>query len=162
MTLYEIDANIKAVIENGFVADEDGVITFDETDLDTLQAELETKLENIALYIKNTEAEADAIRQEEKALAERRKAKENKVDRLKQYMLGYIEQQGWKKFETPRVLAKVTKGESVEVDMDKLPEQYMTIKTELKPDKKLIKEALKSGTEIEGAQLVQSRNVSIK
>jgi len=161
MTLYEIDANIKAVIEQGFAVDDDGVITFEADDLDALQEALETKLENIALYIKNTEAEAEAIKAEEQALKRRREAKENKVDKLKQYMLGYIEQNGWKKFETAKVLAKVTKGESVEVDMDKLPEKYMTIKTELKADKKLIKEALKNGTKIEGAELVQSRNIKI-
>ena len=57
MNLYEIDENIQKVIEDAFVVDEDGVITFDESNLEELQGALDTKLENIALYIKDLEAE---------------------------------------------------------------------------------------------------------
>ena len=161
MNLYEIDANIQAIIENGFAVDEDGVITFDESDLDGLQEKLETKLENIALYIKNLEADVIAFKDEEKALEGRRKAKENKADRLKAYLQGYLEQTEKGKFETPRVLAKITKGEAVEVDLNKLPKEYVTVKEEIKPDKTAIKQALKSGKVIEGCRLVQSKNVKI-
>lgn len=162
MNLYEIDANIQKVIEDGFVVDEDGVITFDESNLEELQEALDTKLENIALYIKDLEAEGKAFKDEEDALKKRRETREKKAEKLKAYLLGYLEKREKEKFETTRVVAKVTKGEAVEVDMDKLPEQYMTIKTELKPDKKALKEALKGGAEIEGAKLVQSRNINIK
>ena len=163
MKLYEIDANIKAVIENGFAVDEDGVITFDESNLDELQEALETKLENIALYIKDLGAEVQAFKDEEKALAERRKTRENKAERLKAYLLGYLEQSEKGKFETTRVLAKISKGEGVEVeDIEKIPQEYITVKTELKPDKTAIKKALKAGETIEGAKLVESKNINIK
>lgn len=163
MTLYEIDKNINDVIERGFAVDEDGVITFDETDLDNLQTALETKLESIALYIKNTEAEANAIKIEEQMLAERRKAKENKAKRLTDYMTAYLMQRGQKKFETPRVVASIRTSEQVIVDdPDTIPDEYATIKTERKPDKKMIKLALKSGMEIAGAKLVVNQNLNIK
>ena len=165
MTLYEIDKNIKEVIEQGFTVDEDGVVVFEQSDLDSLQAQLEEKLENIALYIKNTEAEVNALKAEEKALAERRKAKENKISWLEKYISSYLEQQGWKKFETTKVVASIRESEAVEVAEDaieKLPAEYIAIKTEIKPDKKALKMALKGGAEIAGVKLVKNKNLNIK
>ena len=165
MTLYEIDKNIKEVIEQGFTVDEDGVVVFEQEDLDSLQAQLEDKLENIALYIKNTLAEVNAIKAEETILAERRKAKENKAERLKEYMQSYLEQQGRKKFETTKVVASIRESEAVEVAEDaveKLPLGYVTVKTEMKPDKKALKKALKDGVEIAGVKLVKNKNLNIK
>ena len=76
MSLYHIDQAILALVDP-----ETGEIMDGEA-FDQLQMERETKLENIALWIKNLKAENAAIRQEEKALAERRKAGENKVERI--------------------------------------------------------------------------------
>ena len=72
MNLYQIDAEILKVIdfETGEVLDEDK--------LEELQMSKNEKIENILLYIKNLNADAEIIKAEEKALAERRKAKENK------------------------------------------------------------------------------------
>lgn len=163
MTLYEIDKNIKAVIEDGFVADEDGVITFEAGDLDNLQAQLEDKLENIALYIKNLKADITALKDEETMLKARRATKENKVQWLEQYITSYLKQNNMKNLDTPRVYASIRQSEAVVVDeVDKLPAEYVTIKTEAKPDKKAIKQALKAGIEIEGAKLVQNDNLNIK
>lgn len=94
MTLYEIDAAIMACVD----AETGEIVDFDQ--LDKLTMAREEKLENIALYIKALEAEAAAIREEEKSLAARRKVKENKAARLREYLADAL---GGQPFETARV-----------------------------------------------------------
>lgn len=77
MTIYEIDARMAGLIdpETGELLDYEAFAS--------LQMEREAKIENMALWYKDLTAEAKAIREEEKALAERRKSAENKAERLK-------------------------------------------------------------------------------
>ncbi len=80
MTLYEID---KAITD---LADpETGEITDFEA-LDNLQMARDQKIENIACYYKNLVSDAEAIKAEKEALAERQKVAENKAARLKEYL----------------------------------------------------------------------------
>ena len=65
-----------------------------------LNMERNRKIEGMAIWYKNLTAEAKAIREEEKALAERRKGLEGKADSLKEY-LGRIT--GGEKFSTSKV-----------------------------------------------------------
>ena len=76
-TLYQLDEAIDAVISGGFVVDEEtGEVLFDCENLDALREQRNAKLEAVALYIKNLDAEAAAIRAEVAALAARQKAAE--------------------------------------------------------------------------------------
>ena len=52
------------------------------------------------------------------------------------------------------------KSEAVVVDEDKLPKEYQIVS--YKPDKKTLKELLKSGKHIEGATLEERRNLNIR
>ena len=85
MTLYEIDAAILACVDQ-----ETGEI-IDPEALDALQMEREKKLENVALWVKDLKAEAEAIGNEVKALTARKKAAENKAERLKAWLAGALE-----------------------------------------------------------------------
>ena len=76
MTLYEIDKEIQALIT------EDGEIE-DIERFDALAMERDKKIENIGCWVKNLDAEAASIREEEKALAERRHRLESKAERLR-------------------------------------------------------------------------------
>lgn len=164
MNLYEIDGAIREVLENGISYDEEtGEVIFDATDLEQLQADLETKLENAGLYIKNLISEADAIRNEEAALKARREAKTKKADRIAEYVKGYLLMDGRPKYETPRVLMQIRKSEAVEIDpLAKLPDEYIALKYDVKPDKMALKKALKRGEEIEGVRLITNQNITIK
>jgi len=58
---------------------------------------------------------------------------------------------------------KVQKNrESVQVDEDLLPKKYFAKKIESKPDKKTLKELLKAGKKIKGAELVRTEKLVIK
>ena len=110
--------------------------------------------------MKDLLAEAEAIKAEEQALAKRRKQAENKADWLKRYVAQALEGE---KFKTPRVAISYRTSEAVEIlDEDLIPEEFLMIKTEYKPDKKAIKDELKVGGEVEGAVLVKRTSLQIK
>lgn len=159
MTLYEIDSAIV-----GLVDDETGEIT-DEQLFDALQMERDAKIENIGLYYKDLTAEAKAIKEEEQALAARRKAAEAKAERLK-HLLDYALQ--GQKFSTPRLKVSYRKSQTVEVAdgfvawADENRPDLLTY-TQPKPSKSAIKDALKAGGIPEGLAHIESHeNISIK
>ena len=77
MKLYEINNAILDCIdmETGEIIDIDK--------LNKLEFEREAKIEGVACWIKDLKAEAEAIKTEKQALAERQKVAENKVESLK-------------------------------------------------------------------------------
>lgn len=160
LSLYEINSLI-ANYEMQF--DEDGVWE-NESELDELNIAREEKIESICLWIKNLRAEASAIKDEEKNLADRRKAKEAKADRLESYVASNL--QG-KSFETSKVKVTFRKSESVEIlNEDAVPESCLDIQVVRKPIKaeikKKLKEAEAKGEEIPWARLNKSNNIGIK
>ena len=163
-SLYEIDSNILAVLNGGFVVDEEtGEILFDAGDLEALEAERGAKLESIACFIKNLDADAAALKAEEKALAERRQAKERKAQRLREYLAASMQQAEQTRFETARCALSFRKSESVEIlDAEALPADLVNIKQTIAPDKAAIKKLLKAGGVVEGAQLVERQNLQVK
>lgn len=152
MKLYEIDDAILACVDP-----ETGEA--DEDKLNALLMERNVKIESIALWIKNLLADAAEIKQEEKAFAERRKAKENRAESLRKYLAGYLDGQ---KFETAKVAVSFRHSKRVEVtDMSKLSDEYMRYK-EPEVDKKKLMEELKAGIKIDGAELVDNVSMTIK
>ena len=157
MTLFELN---KAIEDFDLIVDEETGEVLNIDELDALNLAKDEKIENVCLWIKNLEAEADAIKTEEKNLEARRKSKENKVKSLKGYVSYAL---GGKKFETPRVAVSYRKSESVKIDDDYvIPDKWCELSVLKKPNKKLIKEALKKGEHIAGAELIEKQNINIK
>lgn len=165
-SLYEIGTIYNTVIDGGMVFDEDtGEVLFDAGNLEALEGELNEKLEACGLYVKNMKAEAEAIRAEEKALAERRRAKERKTERLKQYVLACMEQTGTESVETARVRLTTRQSQFVEVtDEDALykaaPDYF--VRQAPKVDKAGLRKALKEGEHIPGVALVDNCTLQVK
>lgn len=162
LSLYQIDASIESIL-NGFelVNTETGEIIGAEA-LDALQMAREDKIENTGLYIKNQAVLIEAMKKEEKAIADRRKAYEGQLEKLKSY-LG--ESLGGEKFETAKVSIFFRKSPpSAEIiDASKLTSEYMReIPAKYEPDKTKIKEALKAGKAVEGAELRQTVSCYVK
>ncbi len=151
-SLYEINQEILACI------DEETGEVFDSHRFDELNMALTDKLEGISCWVKNLEAEAAALKAEEQAFAARRKSAENKAASLKNYLAGYL--QGCP-FETLRVKISFRKSESLEVsETAVVPEEYLKHTVEV--NKADLKKAVKSGLVLDGVQLVQKQNISIK
>lgn len=157
MNLFEIE---KAILNFEFEIDEETGEILNIEALDNLKMAKETKVENIGLYIKNLNAEAEAVKAEKQAMADRQKALENKANRLKDYLL--IATQG-EPFSTPRLAISYRKSESVEIDEDaNLPDEYVNTEVVTKPDKKALKEAIKGGAKIKGVRVIEKQNIQIK
>lgn len=153
MTLYEIDQELLSCID----AETGEVI--DAEKLNSLQMERETKIESVALWIKDLKAEAEALKAEKQAFADRQKAVENKAESLKNWLSDAL---AGEKFKTTRVAVSFRKTKSVLVDsVYDLDAKYVKYK-DPDPDKKAIREAIEAGQTVKGAQLVENVSVTIK
>lgn len=163
-SLYELDQAVLTVLDNGLIFDEEtGEILWDEDNFNQLEMERNDKLESVALYIKSLDADAAAIKAEEKALAERRSIKEKKADRLRGYLAFSMQSFGDTKLETPRVALSFRKSEHVEIEDENLiPLDFCRQKVTVTPDKTAIKKAIKNGETVNGATLVERQNLQIK
>ena len=161
MSLYSITGDLLTVIEGGMVVDmENGVILFDADNLEELEGEYLDKLEACGLYCKNEQADIDAIKEEEKRLADRRRIKENKVKRLKEYMLQSMEVTDTKKLDTPKVYISTRKSQKVIIDNEsKIPRQFIKVTESV--NKTEIKKALKNG-DVDGAHMEESVNLTLR
>lgn len=89
MKLYDIEAAIEQAIDELLesIDEETGEVSEEaKRTLEEFRAERESKLENIACYIKNLEADSEAMKNEEDKLKKRRKANDNKVQRLREFL----------------------------------------------------------------------------
>lgn len=157
MNLYELNVQIEQAL-NDCIDVETGEIG-DTSILDNLQIEFSDKVENLCLYIKSLKADISALKTEEEALAERRKAKERKVARITDYVLTNLHGE---RFETSKCAVTWRTSDSVEIiDIDRVPTKYLNY-GEPKPIKADIKKAIKCGIEVPGAQIVRNTNGTIK
>ena len=163
MRLYEINAALEALLEQ--VDPETGELTCDMETLETLTLARDEKLEGLALYCKNCDAEAKAIREEEKTLAERRRVLENKAARAKTFL---EEQLAGEKFQTAKVAVNYRSSKAVEITDEESFWAYafkhpgFIRQKQPEADKTAIGAALKNGQEIPGAELIEKLNMSIK
>lgn len=161
MNLYEINTALEQAYEEA-VDPETGEIIENAAyaAIDGLQMELEEKTENVLLWIKNLQADAEALKKEKMAFADRQARVEAKAESLKKYVSGVLNGQ---KFKTTRVSASWRKSEAVEYvgNVNALPDSYIKIADPV-VDKTALKKLLKSGTEIEGARLIARQNLQIK
>ncbi|MDR2456949.1 MAG: siphovirus Gp157 family protein, partial [Clostridiales Family XIII bacterium] len=117
MPLYEISERYLSFLkslENGEIPDE----ALSDT-LEAIDCEFDEKADSICCFIKNLNAEAEAIKKEIAALIERRTPKLKCAERLTEYLKNQMELIKKTKIETPRNKITVKKNpESVAIDGD--------------------------------------------
>lgn len=155
MTLYELSHELDNYELK--IDEETGEITnLDE--LEALQLERDAKVENVGLWIKNLKAEAEAVKEEAKRLTQRARVAENKAERLKDYLTECL---GGETFKTSRLAVSYRKSQAVNVtDPMALPERFKVI--DVKPDKTAIKNAIKAGETVTGAEIEERTSTIIK
>ena len=167
MTLYNIDNKILEIIERGFIVDEDTGEIIDSAEevsakLEELEFDRAAKIENIALYIKNMESLVVSLKAEEKALADRRRAREKRIENLKNYLTSSMVAANENGIETSKVCISFRKSESVVVNEALLDQKYFNEKVTYTPDKTAIKKAIKDGATIDGAYIETKYNLQLK
>lgn len=160
ITLYDY-AEIQEIIE--LAAERNGGEVSD-ADLELLvQAQTGEiqKVEKLCGYMKYLERFAEMAKEEAKKVHAKSTAAENRLNNIKKYIAPYIRNKGGK-VEVGVHKLSLRKSEGVVlVDGFNHPE-YCTTETVIKPDKKKIKESIKSGIEVKGAVLEQREGVVIK
>ncbi len=158
MSIYDIDDAIIKLVDA-----DTGEIT-DEEAFDALQMERSQKVENTGCLYKNLVAEAKAMKEEEAALAQRRKAVENKAERIKNLLVYALKGE---KFESPRLRCSYRKAKSVQFDdgfvewAQEHADDLLTYK-EPTPNRTAIKAALEDGREVEHAEIVTNESLQVK
>ena len=157
MNLYELSQNYLAVQD--MELDEE---TLRDT-LDSIEEAWEDKAENIVKLIRTVEADEQALEAEEKRFNARKKTEANKKQFLKRYLEEMMQLTGKTKFKAGVFnISLQNNPPSVEVfDEALLPERFL-IEQPPKIDRAEIKELLKAGEEVPGAELKQTKGLRIR
>lgn len=159
-TIYEIADKYKLIqqlIEDG--APEEAFIEA----LNAIDGELAEKLENYASVMKNIESDIAGIKAEEGRLAERRKAMENSIKRMKENMQFAMETAGEQKLKGEKFTFTVQKNPpSLKVHDETLVPEIFFEQPQPVLNKKLLLSALKDGHEYEGVEIQQGESIRIR
>ena len=130
--------------------------------LDLIEDEFNQKAENTVKVIKNIGADIKALRDEEKRLAQKRKSLQSNQDWLKSYLQNNMERLGDKKIKAGIFNINIQKNpQSIKIlDEATIPDKYKIASYRI--DKKTLKDDIKNGVEIEGAELVQTEGIRIR
>ena len=163
MKLFDIDERLAACVkldESRVVDTESGEI-IDLEAIAALEMERDKKIENLGCWYKNLLADAEALKAQKNAFAEREKAAKAKAESLKGFLGRYL---NGKKFETAKVAMSFRKSEAVEFDakcIGDVPEEFLKFK-DPELDKVAVKKAIKAGETVPGFELVARQNLQIK
>lgn len=142
MKLFDIDEKLAACVK----LDESRVV-------DTESGEI--------IWYKNLLADAEALKAQKNAFAEREKAAKAKAESLRDFLSRYL---NGKKFESAKVAMSFRKSEAVEFDakcIGNVPEEFLKFK-DPELDKVAVKKAIKAGETVPGCELVARQNLQIK
>ena len=177
--LFEIQESMMNLLEYG-VNDDTGEIIETEEEFnalyDSIQLDLQTKLDNTICLGKLIDGELEVIDKEIKRLTAEKKARERKKDWLKNRVdtfvrrqftdeSGNLDTEGLNNYKLSLPHSKISyrKSTSVDVyDIDSIPKEFIKTKIESNPDKTAIKNAINSGKEVKGAKIVTNYGIQLK
>lgn len=158
MLLYELSTLEAQILEQ--LESEDGI---DKEVYDRLKLDEEEKIVSCARIYRQILSDAQVCKDEEKRLSERKKKLENSAQRLKDMMFEGMKITGTSKIRRPEFDIMIKKNPpSLQIDNEEnIPNEYFK---NLAPvlDKTLLRNAVKSGLNLEGVQLVQTERLEIK
>ena len=149
MKLHEMTKNYIGFLESDIP--EDQLVDC----LDSIEDAIEEKASNIVKVVECLAGDVSVLDAEIKRLQARKKAITGNQERLKEYLRYNMEATGINKIKHP--LFNITLGRPTVtaevVDIDFIPDEYVTTEVVSKADKKAILKALKDGEEVPGAVL---------
>ena len=159
LSLYEITSGFPALMENEEITEEDKKKIEDE-----LTVLLQQKSQNIIGYTKNIELTINAMKEEEKRIADNRKVLENKMTRFKDYVKECMERNGITKIETGLGTLSIAKSPaSVEIiNEDEVPSEFKQEIVTVKIDKTKIKNNFKETGEIPAGVNIVTTNTNLR
>ena len=126
---------------------------------------LDSKADSYCWVIEHLRGQAAYRQQQAKRLVELARGEEARADALEESLVLVLTklQPAATRFSFPHHELTSRKSQAVEIDdEDALPAEWLALKTISQPDKAAIKEALKAGHPIPGAQLISRRSWRIR
>nr|DAW70654.1 MAG TPA: resistance protein [Caudoviricetes sp.] len=153
--LYEL---IKEIEEFEFEIDEETGEIHNFEDLDRLEIERDTKIEQLCLWVKNLESDATAYKAEKNNFALKEQRAKNKAMSIRNYIQFAL---AGKKFKSDKVVVNYRKSEVIRCnDLSKVDNIYLRCK-EPTLNKAAVKADLKKGIEVSGCELIEKNNMQI-
>ena len=164
MQLYKIDKAIEEAINLGTDLETGELLSIDE--VEALMLEKQTKIENIACWIKNLKSDLEALKAERDSFNQRIKQTNTKLVSLTAYLEFCL---NGEKFESEKCKITYRKSETVEIEnepaflgwAEEYGDEYLRYKTP-EIDKTKLKESIKHGAEIPFVELKEHQNMQIK
>lgn len=113
MTLYEIEEKLYQQLNEGIAFDDETGEVYTELDLQKL---LDEKMDDYCLFMKNEQAEIEALKNEKKSLDKRIKTKEKKQEYLKSALIEFMKRHDMKKHETSKYVVSTRKSKRLIID----------------------------------------------
>ena len=128
-----------------------------------LRNELKNKSSSLLKYIQDLQAKSKIAKEESDRLLKLSKARLNKVERLKNYLVSTLQSLEMKKIETDLGSYGLRRSPAVDVyDMAALPDEFIRVTEERKADKEKIKEYIKANGELKGARIIDNYSLQIR
>ena len=143
-TLAETDENMAEAVENT---------------MEALEGDFNDKAISLITVVNNINSDVTAIQDEIDRLTLRKKTMTNRQDSMREYLRINMEASEITKITCPLFTITLAKGrDMVQIDdVEKIPTDYLNIKTSFVPMKKEILADLKTGKEIPGTLLIKSK-----
>jgi hypothetical protein len=139
---------------------------------DTLDGLAGDVAQNLGSYCKNIEAQLNAMqtyelemRKKEELMREKRMRLRDKLDRFKGYLLDKLSNANIDRLECSEFTIYVKNNPSsvaIHCEVDKIPDEYVKVKTIVTPNKLKLKNAIKNGVIIDGVELVTTKRIEMK
>lgn len=157
-TLYELTAQATALYE---------MLQAEEIDEQVFNDTLEAmgtgeKVEGYCKIIKQLQSDVDMFKGEIERLSTRKKTAENAIDRMKAALLLFLQQTGQDKVKAGSFAVSVATTQAVNITNENAIPCIYLVEQPPKIDKMGIKNALKAGEEISGAELINNMGVRIR
>lgn len=161
-SLYHIQSEYQLILSE--LEDLDGEVTPElEQRLMIAEHELQAKGACYGLVIHEYDAHTKVIDMQIERLEKLKKSYASKVEVLKSNIKNAMLHFGVDKIDSDMVKLSFRKSESVEIEnQDLIPKEFIKEKISYTPDKTAIKEAIKSGQDVQGCTLIVNQNLQVK
>ena len=163
MNLYKIKNEYLTVFENSF--DESGEVNIEELErLNKLGEEFTAKGLAVASFIKNIEAEKNAITEAKKQMQSREIALSKKIEFFREYLKENMTACSIEKISCPYFEIKIKKCPAAVFieDENLIDDKYKKVKITFDFDKISIKNDINNGINVVGASLINNSRIEIK
>ncbi len=159
LNLYKITGAFPVLMESEEISEEDKAKIKEE-----LTLLLQQKSQGVIGYVRNIEAVIEAKKNNEKKLAESRKADERRLENFKKYVKECMENNGITKIETGLGNLSIAKSPiSIEItNEDEIPAEFKQEIRTMKIDKKAIADNFKSTGELINGVIIHTDNTNLR